>query len=282
MEKISIAIPYHGDRVRWTMQTINNCHRLPFIHEIVISVDKSSAVDVRRIKIATQSYKKVKIFVSDTKLFVLKNKMKAVSLCNTDWVALIDSDNVVSGQYFGPWLKIPHIPSVIYCPEAALPTFKFNQFIGLDITYNSLKDRLSNNDSAKFNVLMNTGNYIVHRESWLNALHDKEVHDPAAADVFYANYHCMMAGMVLRVVKDMVYRHTVHKGSTYLQTVKESVIEANRIKKLIEGENENSGDLQTCKQNYLSAAPNYSATGGKGAVLLQDEKAGNRSEILTD
>jgi len=245
-------------------------------------VDKSSAVDVRRIKIATQSYKKVKIFVSDTNLFVLKNKIKAVTLCNTDWVALIDSDNVVSGQYFGPWLKEPHIANVIYCPEIGIPALNYYQFAGLDITYNSLKGRLSNNDSPQFNVLMNTGNYIVHRESWLNALHDKDLHNPAAADVFYTNFYCLMHGMVLRVVKGMTYHHTVHKGSTYLQTVKESETEVNRLKKLIEGENENSGDIQACKQNNLSAAHNWSSTGGKGSVLLSNEKTGDRLGTLVD
>ncbi len=285
MEKISIAIPYHGDRVRWTMQTINNCHRLPFIHEIVISVDKSSPEDVKKIQTATKAYKKVKIFVSDTKLFVLKNKMKAVSLCNTDWVALIDSDNVVSGQYFGSWLKEPHIKDMIYCPERGISVLDYSDFVnvtlGLGVIAYNFATR-SKDVTDNLSMLLNTGNYILHRETWLRSLQTEENHDPAAADVYYANYHCLLSGMVLRVVKGMTYHHTVHRGSTYLQTAKESETEVNRLKKLIEGDNENSGDIQACKQNNLSAAHNWSSTGGKGTILLQSEKTGDRPGTLVD
>lgn len=206
---ISIAIPYHGDRFKWTMKTIRNCHNLPNVIEIVVTVDPSdtSSVNLER---ECKMYRKVNIIKNEKRLFVFRNKIRAVARCSGDWVALIDSDNIINAAYLGAFMnqaKKEH--GIIYHPAMAHPRIDFYEYVGRNITLNYAADQIGN---QTFNMLLNNMNYVFHRETWLEALVEarKSDFEPITADSAYINYHCLKNGMVIKVVSGMEYIHTLH------------------------------------------------------------------------
>lgn len=288
MEKInlSIAIPYHGDRLQWTMQTILNIHNNNFVKEIVITVDPSD-FDVKKLYKATKNYKKVKIFENESRLFVFRNKIKAVTLCSSEWVALIDSDNIIGAVYLGPILNKILDKKVIYSPECGFPALNYQKFTGKDI---GIREAISLIGDKEFDMLINTMNYVFHRKTWLSALCEtiNQDYDPVTADSAWINYNCMKNGIVLRVVKGSTYKHTVHKQSTYILYQKEGSDNYSKICQMMKGLiNEDMGcpgEIQTREPSYLSNASNWTSTGRSSGDVVQEERKQdtNRFSLLTD
>jgi hypothetical protein len=289
---ISIAIPYHGNRLKWTMQTIHNVHNLPFVKEIVISIDPSdypSSV----IKNAVKHIGKVEIYENDKTLYVFRNKIRAVQLCKYDWCALIDSDNIIGAAYLGSWGKAEKNKNLIYQPSIGHTMLNYEEFIGDDIGLKTAAQLVGNNN---FDMLFNTMNYMFHRETWLKALEGAIAsdYDPISADSAYINYNCLKAGMVIRVMHGMAYIHTIHSKKTdrnnrgfYIEHAQEGVQEYNKIKKmLLEETNEgcnSTGSIQAAGQNTVSKAPNWSGAGGPGRrILPQPEGDNDKANLLTD
>jgi hypothetical protein len=289
---ISIAIPYHGDRLKWTMQTINNVHNLVNVSEIVISVDPSDAPS-GKIKNAVKHMKKVRVYENPKRLFVFRNKIEAVRLCRSEWCALIDSDNIIGAAYLGSWVNSEKNNNIIYHPEEGKPTLDYREFTGEDI---GLKRAAGLVGNSNFDMLFNTMNYIFHRKTWLDALTGAIAsdYDPISADSAYINYHCILSGMVIRVIPGMFYYHTVHSKKNdrnnrgfYIEHAKEGFQEYNKIKKqLQERVNENSispGCIQTVRQNPVSKTPNWAGAGGPGRRILQEPEGNNdKTNLLTD
>lgn len=283
MKRISVAIPYHGDRLKWTANSIAACHNYSFIKEIVITCEPGS--NTRDMCKVLGKYKKVKIFVNSTNLFVFRNKINAVKHCSSDWVALIDSDNVVGPHYFGPPMSSDANKSIILCPCMGKPKLDYSAFVGIDINLKTAGKFVGNN---LFDMLINTMNYIFHRETWLSALSEAIMseYDPRTADSAWMNFHCMKNGMVLRVIDGMWYQHTVHAGSTYRLFPEEGHNEYTKIVKMIKeisGENADSSEsIRSTSEKGLSVDSNWSATGRLGSSVLRTVKVPDKSDLLTD
>lgn len=224
---ISIAIPFHGDRFNWTMKTVTNCHKLSYVSEIVICIEPGSESG-EKLKRECRLYRKVKLFFNDKRLFVFRNKINAVEKCGCEWVALIDSDNLINAAYLGGFINEKKNPMCIYHPSVAHPKMDFSEFIGVDIGYNYAAEHLGD---LNFNKFFNNMNYVLHRKTWLKAL-DRAIlaeYDPSAADSAFINQQCLKAGMVIKVLFAMTYVHNVHRGSTYLQNQEDGVREYQKI-----------------------------------------------------
>ncbi len=290
IEGISIAIPYHGDRVEWTLQTISACHSYAYIREIVITVDPSTVQEVNKLYRAVKNFKKVRIILNEERLFVFRNKIKAVESCTSDWVALIDSDNVAGALYFGPIIRsAPLSENVIYSPEVGFHSLHYEEFNEKDIALNDAVDLIGN---KSYDMLINTMNYFFHRKTWLKALESAIASDyePVSADSAWINYNCLKAGMVLRVVKGCSYKHTVHHGSTYLQNQHEGVTQYANICKIMKGEYKDVKDFTSAREIHarkshgISSTSNISATGRPSGDLVQEECKSNLNgnDILSD
>lgn len=289
---ISVAIPYHGDRAKWTLQTVVNASAVSKIKEIVITIDPSDT-DPKKIIQSLRSYKKVKVFKNDKRLFVFRNKVNAVSKCTQEWVALIDSDNIPGPGYFGAFSKQTLNKNVIYQPSIGHTMIHYEEYIGKDI---NLRWAAENIDEVKVNMLLNTMNYMFHRKTWLKALENalKDDYDPLTADSAFINYNCFKAGMVMRVIDGMEYAHTVHPvvedkevQSTYRLYAQDGEREYLKIiKSLKESLNENPVDstsVQAEGQNTVSETPNWSGSGRSGrGVLPETEQRKDSQDILTD
>lgn len=284
MNEISIAIPYHGDRLKWTTQTVYKCHGQSFVKEIVLTVEPSD-FPIEKVRKAFRNYKKVKVYQNDKRLFVFRNKINAVQKCNCQHVALLDSDNTVGAAYFGRIIRKPYSKHVIYCPEYGYPKLNYQEFTGEDINLNAAVDYLGNKN---FDMLINTMNYVFHRETWLNALSEAigSDYEPLTADSAYMNYHCLKNGMVLRVVHGMTYRHTVHDQSTYRLYRKEGKQEYSKLIKLMKGEKDEISDStkEVCTRGtyQISRVSDWSGAGGSSGTVVRKAADRNAAELLTD
>lgn len=289
-KEISIAIPYHGDRIKWTQQTILNCHGFNYVKEIVIVVDPSSVKDVDRLYKAATHYPKVRIILNEDRLFVFRNKVKAVESCRSEWVALIDSDNIIGATFLGPILnRSPLSENVLYCPEIGFPALHYEEFSHYDV---SLKEAVDLIGKPSYDMLINTMNYVLHRDSWLSALKSaiESNYDPISADSAWINYNCMKAGMLLRVIRGCCYKHTVHDGSTYRLFQNEGVNKYANICKMMKGEYKDVKDftsareVQAKKSRGISSTSDISAIGGSGRGLVPEKcsQDNNRPDLLSD
>lgn len=224
-DSISIAMPYHGDRRKYASKTIHNTGKMPFVKEVVVTLEPGSTFNVQN--------GKVRRYQNDKRLYVMRNKYEAVLRCKSDWVALIDSDNIVDYVYFD---VLTHLnPDVIYCPEMGLPRLIYSDFVGKDICRETFVDLSEING---FDTLLNTMNYVFNRERWLKAVKPAidNSWEPLSADSIWINYHCLKAGMVLRVIEGMIYRHTVDDTSFYSQNIGFGLTECPRITRIMKAE----------------------------------------------
>jgi hypothetical protein len=73
-----------------------------------------------------------------------------------------------------------------------------------------------------FDVLLNTGNYIISKNIIENITYDDSVmHVITAGDVLFFNLLAFQQfeDLELHVIKDLEYDHVVHDGSTYINTI---------------------------------------------------------------
>jgi hypothetical protein len=228
---LSLAVPYHGDRLKWLSRTIENIYSIAEITEIIIAVDKSEhpSNDLQEF---AKSYSKIKIFINDTTLLAFHNKIKVVQLSNSPWVILLDSDNVIDKEYVFRFLGLEKNETTIYQPSKALPNFDYTSLVGMVIDMGWVKSHIN---EIVTSTMFNTGNYIFHRKEWLEAVGECLCnYEPYGVDVAYANYLCLKRGLNISVVKGLEYEHAVHEGSSYIKYSNQSKVVFEKLKKIIE------------------------------------------------
>jgi len=159
---------------------------------------------------------------NDRNMGPFMNKLLAVSRCKGDYVAILDSDNEFGVRYIEAFKKAQketYPGNTIYCPVKALPRFDFSKYRGK--IFNKVNAGNFMEDGI-FQVLMNTGNYVVNRKEYVDILMnamESEINIPHCCDVCAANYFILKAGGTMCVVDEMKYGHLDHPGSTYRQNV---------------------------------------------------------------
>jgi len=220
--KISVAIATHQDRIKWYIHTIRKLYDV--VDEFVVLEDNPTDLIYERAQDALKGLNKVKHLRSqdfglDGPRGVFRNKLDALAICRHEYVAILDSDNEFGVRYIDAFKKaITTMPgNTIYCPVKSLPRFDFSAYKSKVITN---KNAGSFMEDGPFQVLMNTGNYVVRKRDYfdiLNPLYNEKI--PQCCDVVYANYHILKAGGTMCVVDGMKYGHLDHPGSTYRQNV---------------------------------------------------------------
>jgi len=168
---------------------------------------------------------KCKIYKNNEILGVFKNKLKVCSLATNQYIALIDSDNFCDETYFITSKKyiLQHHDKfarhVILSPSFAKPRFNYKHFENSVITKYNLKNYYH---VHMFEVLLNTGNYIINKNIIENITYDDSVMQViSAGDVLFFNLLAFQQfeDLELHVIKDLEYDHVVHDGSTYINTI---------------------------------------------------------------
>ena len=172
---------------------------------------------------------KLRLFKNDERLGIYQNKRKALSLATAPWVAVLDSDNHFSEEWFETLM--PHLAKAADKDIFASAEFKTinmdtgesatpcMDFTGLQINchnWNSLFTR------AKWAHLLNDGNWVLSRNAIEFLPSQLKSSDLEAADAIYMLSRWISNGYTIHYVKDLSYLHMIHSASSWLQTSKES------------------------------------------------------------
>lgn len=223
---ITLAIPTYQRFVQ-AFKLFQTCYHIPEISEIVIVDDCSD--DYERFK-SYLNFPKLKLFRNGQNLGATLNKIEAVRRSESEWVALIDSDNLIDEAYIGCMIGNFADPKTIYCPAQALPNFDYSQFIGkvIDIDY-----MRANRDNERLWTLLNTGNYFVNRNAYIEAakLIDTSV-NWKSFECQYFNIMWLLNGGKFEVV-NTYYQHAYSEDGQYMKYAHESGAIGDQIREMI-------------------------------------------------
>lgn len=215
--KLSLCITTYN-RTDMVLEVFEKVYDHPLIDEIVICDDHSDSEHFRRltdllfILSQTKDASKVKLFRNEKNLGMSLNKREAVSKAKNEWVALIDSDNIIPVEYFDSLPEFWYMNKHLIChPELAEPEHDYSQFTEEIITSINAKDYLHHRE---FRCLLNNCNYIVNRDEYLRVYkYDETIKE---SDTIYFNTLWLEAGNAFYVVPGMKYHHRKHSGSGWL------------------------------------------------------------------
>lgn len=198
------------------------------ISEIVIADDCSLPEIFGKIKHWASYHDKIKLFRNPVNMGMSRNKCRAIELATNPRCIIFDSDNSLSPGYLDAMEKIELSPNTIYMPDFAMPRFDYRKFSGIQFHKGNVKKCLTD---PVFNMLLNTCNYLVPRDKYLEVFHYND--KIKASDTIWFNYLWLKAGYIFHVVPGMQYTHTVHDGSGFLQDADYNMKMAEEIKTLI-------------------------------------------------
>lgn len=221
----------------------------PRISEIIIVDDCSTEAGIKE-KVNSLAGGKVKVFYQAQNRGMSMNKRDAIGYASNTWVIIFDSDNVIGPDYLDAFFelaiegdainifeKIAGIEKFIFCPDFAKPEFNYREYrignggIGARSGIYTRRECAHEIKNDSFNCLLNTCNYIVHRDNYLATYQFNPDH--IASDTIWHNYNHLKAGGYFVVVPEMQYYHRVHKGSGFLQGVDHNMRMQAEVRRMI-------------------------------------------------
>lgn len=211
--KVSLCITNYN-RYEYLFESFAQVANDDRVGEIVISDDFSTKF-VQEVAAKAAAFPKVKLYHNDTNLGCYANKREAIDRATNEYVIIFDSDNVIDGYYLDKIFSQTWHPEVVLAPDYAFP-LDYRTFTDLTFNRSNVAQWV---DHPGFDSLMNTMNYFVHRDNFL------EVYRPElyikGADSIYFNCLWFEAGYSVHVLKGLQYFHRLEhdkeQGSHYLQ-----------------------------------------------------------------
>lgn len=168
----------------------------------------------------------VRIYKNNEKLGVFKNKLEVCKYAKNKYIALIDSDNFPDRKYFETVKNYiskngnMFPKEIIMAPSRSInhndaPNLNYKEFENKIITKLNIKEHIP---KIRFQVLLNTGNYIISKSITDNIQYNNEVMDIiSGCDVVYFNLLAFMQfpNLELHVLEDLEYSHTEHSDGEY-------------------------------------------------------------------
>lgn len=228
MKTITLAIPFYNTS-KYFLDAIKYALDDEFVSEICVTDDKSSDEEWKKLNsiISTLDTDKIKVHRNDENLKSFRNKYNSVKNSTNEWVYLLDSDNHMMEDSIDLIRQIPDDdPNVIYSPQHLYCkndgskdyevisdyNFKYEE-IGID----EIKDLIIKK-SKWGKWFINSGNYIVNRESYLRSLskpYDDKKTEFLHADTAASFYFLMKEGIVFKIVKGLKHHHRLRNDSTW-------------------------------------------------------------------
>jgi glycosyltransferase involved in cell wall biosynthesis len=232
--ELSLCITTYN-RPELTIKAFEKVYNDPRITEIIIVDDASHYgyfVPLAEAVIKMDVLKKVRLIHNGTNLGMHLNKRKAIECSTNYWCLLFDSDNVLDVDYLDALEldsdKLPLDPTFIFCPNQAIPRFDYRGYTGAVVDKSNAHKYLH---EKNFQCLLNTCNYVVHRETYLKNFVKNE--NIGAADTIWHTYNHLKAGGALYVVPGMSYQHLVHEQSGWRLDRAHSLVMFNEVIDLI-------------------------------------------------
>lgn len=208
----------------------------PRIDDIVVLDDASTDGSYEKLCKYYRNIPKIRVLRQAQNRGMSMNKRDAIGYAKNEWVIIFDSDNIIGTDYLNAFYNYlgngTPIEQNIFCPDFAKPDFDYTKYSnnGTGGKYTAKEaSSLINQDS--FNCLMNTCNYIVHREKYLKTYQYNPTH--VASDTVWHNYNHLKSGGNFHIVPGMHYYHRIHKGSGFLQGVDHNMRMQAQVRKMI-------------------------------------------------
>ena len=214
---ISVCIPTMR-RFSFLKESIPLYLENPHVTELIISDETGE--DYLEITSAF-SHPKLRVYQNESRLGMLKNKLRAASYATSEYIAILDSDNFADVGYFEAFktfIASKDVPfQSLFLPCMAKPNFNYRQWIGFPITKNNVKQLYPGIDTC-----LNTMNLIVARDffSTIDILLDKPLCDEIGCydSQYFSLYVMFDLNGSLFIVDNMEYEHRVHEESGWLTT----------------------------------------------------------------
>lgn len=164
------------------------------------------------------------------RLGMYANKKRCVELAPTDWVAVLDSDNIFPEAFFetlfDTWKDEGANVKTVYASSHIVRVFlktgdseeRTSHFSGMRITNLNWNKVLQ---TKGWNFLLNDGNWVAHKavlEAWPDIPEEKV----RATDSLRIVRNFILHGFTYYIVPGLRYIHTVHDDSEWIKTEQES------------------------------------------------------------
>ena len=248
--KISIAIPHYNNS-QYIMDAIGICVRDKRVSEIIICDDASTQLEINKLEIVIKMFvcDKIRLYKNEKNIGCYHNKLRVISKCTNAWAILFDADNIIQRDYIDTLYELPvWNENVIYHPcwaktfpvEPGKPTENMdfrvyeNQYINSQVFLDEFKKQ----QTAKFQCLINNCNYFVPVANFQQCMQkyefNREKMDVVDSAALFTYWLC--SGNQVLVVKNLSYRHRIHKDSNCVvspsQKYRDEIIE--KFVKMIE------------------------------------------------
>lgn len=175
------------------------------VSEIVIADDLSNDAIWGKVQ-RLCTHPKVKLLRNRVNLGCYKNKRYVISQASNEYVIIFDSDNTMTKEYIDKIFDQEWEPETILAPDY-VTSFDYRNFSDQVITKNNVRKFVG---QTRFDCLINTMNYFVHRDNYLKVW-DGSL-EPWTADTIYQNMNWLKAGFKIKVVKGLEYFHRIDHG----------------------------------------------------------------------
>lgn len=232
-DAISVAIA-HYNRGKEAYRPLYNLLDHPLVGEVVFFDDGSAEGEFAALKKAVTDLgatERVRIERREKNRGALQTKLDATAACHSEWVLILDSDNTVFPSYLNALAEIKNkTPETIYCSPFAFPYFSFKPLAGRILDFDACCE-LTRSGLLRQCFIINDGNYLVHRETYLKQITPLATMRSDVADVMAVNYAWLSEGGKLEVLRQGTYHHRIDASSFWMRTANES---RDRVMKIFE------------------------------------------------
>ena len=220
----SVGIPHfnRGDKI---FRPLCNLLSHPAVSEVIIVDDGSSQTEFDALQNSVAQFNTkglVQIHRRASNLGALQTKLECVERASSQWVLILDSDNTAFVNYLDALSKINDPQeNTFYCSGWAFPYFPFHPLHGLKMDFSNACKLTLSGDLRRYYII-NDGNYLVHRDSYLRSVGGIGPIRSDVADVMVVNYHWLSKGGRLAILPGTSYFHRVDATSFWCRTEAES------------------------------------------------------------
>ena len=209
---VSLCITNHN-RDRMLFESFEQVLGDDRVSEIVIVDDNSEDNFWKKVKNYCEGKEKIKLFRNRKNLGCYKNKREAIAQAKNEFVIIFDSDNIMTKSYIDKIFEREWNENEILAPDF-VHSFDYRHFGGITMTKSNVASYVR---QLRFDCLINTMNYFVHRDNYLkvwdhgykNILPTLGFSEPWTADTIFVNLCWIISGRSFHVLKGLEYNHRI-------------------------------------------------------------------------
>jgi glycosyltransferase involved in cell wall biosynthesis len=191
-----------------------------------IVISDETGEDIKQIQASSYGTQSKLILSTNTEILgMYRNKRKCLELAPTEWVAVLDSDNLFPEAFFETIMDELQTADqkTIYASAHIVRLFmktgeseeRTGHFSGQRINMDNWNTTLQ---TRAWNFLLNDGNWVAHKsllEAWPLDLPESKI---KATDSLMIVRNAVLAGFTYYIVPGLRYIHTVHDDSEWIKT----------------------------------------------------------------